>query len=220
MISACALVRLSASPRLTSSWSARTLATPEPPRHRRCCGAALSAPSRRCAARSSRASSYCFSGLSCSWKRSGSRMVRIFRPPSTSPSSLASVSTCAPSPPIDASSTVTATSCVVSSLRISALSSGLAKRRSATVVDRPFASSSSAAFSASASRVPSDRIATVLPSRTMRPLPISSACGVDRKRQSPALAARIAHRDRAAVVQRHGVDHVAQLDLVGRGHHR
>src|SRR3546814_12160004 len=35
----------------------------------------------------------------------------------------------------------------------------------------------SAAFSASASRVPSDRIATVLPLRTTRPLPISSFPG-------------------------------------------
>src|SRR4029079_9975515 len=87
----------------------------------------------------SRASSYCFSGLSCSWKRSGNRMVRILRPASTSPSSLASVSTCAPKPPIEASSTVAATSCVVSRRRIISLSSGLAKRRSATVADRPMA---------------------------------------------------------------------------------
>src|SRR4051794_19597540 len=97
---------------------------------------ALSTVSTMCGALR-RASSYCFSGLSCSWKRSGSRMVRIFRPASTSPSSLARVSTCAPRPPIEASSTVTATSCVVSSLRISALSSGLANRKSATAVDNP-----------------------------------------------------------------------------------
>src|SRR5258708_5119399 len=43
----------------------------------------------------SRASLYCFSGLSCSWKRSGRRMVRIFSPPSRSPSSLAHVLTLA-----------------------------------------------------------------------------------------------------------------------------
>src|SRR5512132_1229643 len=82
------------------------------------------------------ASSYCFSGLSCSWKASGRRIVRILSPASVRPSSLAIVRTWAPSPPIEASSIVTATSCVVSSLRISASSSGLAKRRSATVVER------------------------------------------------------------------------------------
>src|SRR4051794_19230024 len=88
-----------------------------------------------------RASSYCFSGLSCSWKASGRRIVRILSPASNSPSSLASVSTCAPSPPTAASSTVTATSCVVSSRRISSRSSGFAKRRSAKVADKPMASS-------------------------------------------------------------------------------
>src|SRR5687767_10932196 len=35
------------------------------------------------------ASAYCFSGLSCSWKRSGRRIVRSLRPASISPSSLA-----------------------------------------------------------------------------------------------------------------------------------
>ena len=51
---------------------------------------------------------------------------------------------------------------------------GLAKRASATVVDRPMPASVSAALSASARRVPSDRMATCLPSRMMRPLPIGS----------------------------------------------
>src|SRR6478736_48615 len=90
---------------------------------------AFSTVSTMCGALS-RASSYCLSGLSCSWKRSGRRIVRILSPASSRPSSLASVSTCAPSPPIDASSTVTTTSCVVISFRINSLSRGLAKRRS------------------------------------------------------------------------------------------
>src|ERR1043165_6487319 len=102
------------------------------------------------------ASSYCLFGLSCSWKRSGKRMVRILRPASMSPSSLAKLSTCAPRPPVEASSIVTATSCAISRRRIRSVSSGFAKRRSAPVVDSLFASSSSAAFSASSSRVPSD----------------------------------------------------------------
>src|SRR5688572_18909659 len=127
---------------------------------------------------SSPASAYCLSGLSWSWKRSGRRMVRSFRPESIRPSSLAKVRTWAPRPPTAASSTVTQTSWVVASRRISASSSGLAKRRSATVVESPLPSSMSAALSASASRVPSERIATFLPSRTTRPLPISSRSGV------------------------------------------
>ncbi len=47
------------------------------------------------------------------------------------------------------------------------------KRASATVVESPCASSVSAASSAAASRVPSDRIATLVPSRMIRPRPIS-----------------------------------------------
>ena len=115
-------------------------------------------------------------------------------------------------PPTAASSTVTATMSS-GSRRINSSSSGLAKRRSATVVD----ARCSAAFSASSRRVPSDRMATLLPCLTIRPLPISSRSGVAGSR--PRLAARIANRDRSAVVQRHGVDHVDELDLVGRRHH-
>ena len=116
------------------------------------------------------------------------------------------------------SSIVTTTSWVASSLRISSLSSGLAKRKSATVVERPLASSWSAALSASASRVPSERSATLLPSRTIRPLPIASRSGVSGSAHAGAVAARIAEGDRAVVVQRGGVGHVDQLGLVGRGH--
>ena len=50
-------------------------------------------------------------------------------------------------------------------------------------------------------------------------MPISSRFGHLRQRHADAVAARIADRDRAAVVQRHGVDHVDQLGLVGRRHH-
>src|SRR3569623_2874919 len=104
------------------------------------------------ASASSPAWAYCTSGLSWSWNRSGRRMVRSFNPPSISPVSLARVRTCAPSPPTAPSSIVTATSWVVSRRRINSSSSGLAKRRSATVVARPLASSASAALRASAIR--------------------------------------------------------------------
>ena len=114
---------------------------------------AFSAVSTICGALSP-ASSYCLSGVSWSWNASGRRMVRIFSPASSSPSSLAKVSTCAPSPPTLPSSTVTITSCVAIRRRISSESSGLANRKSATVVESPRASSWSAALRLSASRCP------------------------------------------------------------------
>ncbi len=117
-----------------------------------------------------------------------------------------------------ASSIVTTTSCVVISLRISSLSSGLAKRRSATVVDSPLASSWSAAFSASASRVPSERIATLLPSLHDPALADFEPLRRFGQRHAGAAAARIAEGDRAAVVLGGGVGHVDQLGLVRRGH--
>ena len=55
---------------------------------------------------------------------------------------------------------------------------GLAKRASATVVDSPRVCSSSAAPSASCKRPPRESIAIAVPSRTIRPLPISSIFGV------------------------------------------
>ena len=117
-----------------------------------------------------------------------------------------------------ASSTVTTTSWVVISLRISAVSSGLAKRKSATVVDRPLASSWSAALSASARRVPSERIATLLPSLDHAALADLELLGRFGQRHAGARAARIAEGDRAAVVLGGGIGHVDQLGLVGRGH--
>ena len=98
-------------------------------------------------------------------------------------------------------------------------SSGLAKRASATVADSPRAASSSAARNASPNRVPSDRIATVLPSRRMRPRPSASTSPrMLRQGDAGALAARVAQRARPVVDHRRGRHHVHQLGLVGRRH--
>ncbi|MNX91322.1 hypothetical protein D3C86_1233970 [compost metagenome] len=96
------------------------------------------------------------------------------RPPSSAPFSASSCRTKAPKPPMAPSSTVIRHSCSRARRRIMSASSGLAKRASATVAETPRAASRSAAFSDSCKRVPSDRMATEVPSRTMRPLPISS----------------------------------------------
>ena len=57
-------------------------------------------------------------------------------------------------------------------------SNGLAKRASAIVGVMPFAASASQAASTSCRRVPNERIATPLPSRIIRPLPISKTSGI------------------------------------------
>ena len=145
--------------------------------------------------------------------------MRSLRPPSIRPSSEASVSTCAPKPPTAASSIVTATSCVDSRVRIIRSSSGLAKRMSATVAERPIASSWAAALVASSSRVPSERIATWRPSRTMRPRPISSSSGFAGRSTPVPLPRGVSHRDRPGIVLRHGVDHVRELGLISCRHH-
>ena len=54
------------------------------------------------------------------------------------------------------------------------MSSGLAKRASATVAGRPKPASCSAAMRHSGSRAPNDSSATAEPSRNTRPLPIGS----------------------------------------------
>ena len=92
------------------------------------------------------------------------------------------------------------------------------KRASAMVAERPWAASSSAAFSHSARRVPNDSSATFLPSRMMRPLPISSGNADFRHLDAAAFAARIAQRARAVVdgdLRRH---HVHHFGFVGGGH--
>ena len=97
-------------------------------------------------------------------------------------------------------------------------SSGLAKRASATVADRPKAASWSAAFRHSAERVPSDSSATAEPSRRMRPLPISSGAALLGHVDAEAFAARIAQGGRAVVDCGRGRHHVLELGLVGRRH--
>ena len=146
--------------------------------------------------------------------------MRTLRPRSSAPSSASSVSTCAPKPPTAPSSIgdqhlVLARRGAGSSSR----SSGLAKRASATVVESPRAASSSAAFSASASRAPSDRMAIREPSRRIAALADRQRLAALRQLDADALAARIAQRDRAVVVRGRGRDHVHELGLVGRRHH-
>ena len=98
------------------------------------------------------------------------------------------------------------------------MSSGLAKRASATVVDRPCAASSSAAFRHSASRVPSDSSATVRAlahDPALADLERHAALGhVD----ADAVAARIAERDGRSSIADLGRHHVHQFGLVGRRH--
>ena len=66
--------------------------------------------------------------------------------------------------------------------------------------------------------MPNESSATLWPSRTMRPLPISSGTPICRHLDADAFAARIAQRRRAVVdrdLRRH---HVHELGLVGRRH--
>ena len=147
-ISACARVRLSASPRSTSAWSARLAGPADAPQASRRLGHApgrLGAERPRAASAAlticgafSPASSYCFFGFSWSMKRSGSAHAagssgrgRAGR------ASARCCSTKLPKPPTEPSSMVISTSCSRASRSTSAVSSGLAKRASATVVDRP-----------------------------------------------------------------------------------
>ena len=98
-------------------------------------------------------------------------------------------------------------------------SSGLAKRASATVVESPAASSSSAAARQSCSRVPKESSATLVPSLTMRPLPMVEQGAALRHVDAGAVAARIAEGDRPLVIGGRGAHHVAKLGLVGGRHH-
>ena len=81
------------------------------------------------------------------------------------------------------------------------------------------AASSSAALRHSPSRVPKEKIATLLPSRTMRPLPISSGLPSSGSATPRALAARIAQRRGPIVDRDRGRDHVHEFGFVGRRHH-
>ena len=97
----------------------------------------------------------------------------------------------APKPPMDPSSTMMRASCSRAS-RGSGPSSGLAKRASATVVERPRPARSSAAFSDSAGACRATGSRSREPSRTMRPLPISSGAPRSGHLDADAFAARIA----------------------------
>ena len=120
------------------------------------------------------ASAYIASGAAWSMKRSGRVIVRTASVPSSKPSPAIHCSTIAPKPPTLPCSRVTSARCVSASRRISAWSSGLAKRASASVTLRPFASSSATALRASPRCAPKLRMATSVPSWITRPRPISS----------------------------------------------
>src|SRR5215472_18619087 len=83
------------------------------------------------------ACSYCACGESWSRKTSGNTIVRILSPWSSNPFIARCCNTWLPKPPIAPSSTVITTSCSRTRRLTRSLSSGLAKRASATVVDRP-----------------------------------------------------------------------------------
>ena len=137
-------------------------------------GRARQAPSPRCPGASRPACSYWRAGEAWSMKRSGRTIGRTFRPWSSKPVVARCCSTWLAKPPTAPSSIVISTSCSRASRRIRSVSSGLAKRASATVVLRPLAPRSSAATRHSPRRVPKLRMAILLPSRSTRPLPISS----------------------------------------------
>ena len=144
--SACALARLSARPRSTSKLVEALLGMAQPRRASGADGA------RRCArprARRARSATMwralrpglrriAASGASWSMKRSGSTIGRIFRPliEQARHAPGAAARGCA-KPPIAPSSIVISTSCSRASRSIRSVSSGLAKRASATVVREP-----------------------------------------------------------------------------------
>src|ERR1700726_3282836 len=135
------------------------------------------------------ARAYIAFGVSWSRNTSGSTIARARSMPlSSMPCSVSTCMTCEPKPPIEPSSMVSRISWSRASFRIMSTSSGFMKRASAIVVDNPCAASSSAAFSHSASLVPNESSAILLPSRTMRPFPISSGMptsGMSMPRPSP-----------------------------------
>ena len=108
------------------------------------------------------ASAYIAFGLLCSMKRSGSVSVLTFRPRSRRPSRARACSRSAPNPPVDPSSMVMSTSWFCASLRSRSISRGLAKRASATVVDKPKPASWSAASRQSTSLAPKDTLGASL----------------------------------------------------------
>ena len=95
----------------------------------------------------------------------------------------------------------------------------MAKRASATVVDRPKDASSSAALVHSASRVPSDSSATLLPLRHDAALADFERHADGRHIDADAVAARIAQRRRTIVDRDLRRDHVDEFGFVRRRHH-
>mmetsp|Transcript_19842 Transcript_19842/g.66743 ORF Transcript_19842/g.66743 Transcript_19842/m.66743 type:complete len:231 (-) Transcript_19842:1648-2340(-) len=129
------------------------------------------------------ASSYCSAWVPASMKLSGSTMGRTRSLPSSRrPSSARRWSTWSPKPPTEPSSMVTSTSWDSASDRRRSTSRGFMKRASATVTDTSgpcSLSTSRAASTAGASRVPMERSATRweadgLPCLITRPLPMGT----------------------------------------------
>ena len=108
------------------------------------------------------AAAYMPSGLSWSWKMSGRVRVRTFRPRSSAPLLGQRLqhegAEAAHRALLDGDQRLV----LAGQAQDQVDSSGLAKRASATVVERPRAASVSAAFEASARRVPNDRMATAV----------------------------------------------------------
>jgi hypothetical protein len=109
------------------------------------------------------ASIYCSSGEACAKNRSGIYIGLTLSPLSRRPNSAKYVRTCEPKPPMDPSSIVIKTSCSLASLKIRSISKGFANLASATVLERPRISNSSAAFKHSCSLPPNDKIAIFVP---------------------------------------------------------
>mmetsp|Transcript_39621 Transcript_39621/g.93822 ORF Transcript_39621/g.93822 Transcript_39621/m.93822 type:complete len:204 (+) Transcript_39621:190-801(+) len=127
--------------------------------------------------------SYCWFCPPASTNWSGITIGRTLREPwSRRPPMARKWSTCSPKPPIAPSSTVISTSCSAASFRMRSSSSGFMNRASATVTPMSESGSEASmrcALTASTSRVPSDRIATLCflslgALRMMRPTPTGS----------------------------------------------
>ena len=155
--------------------------------------------------------------LPCSMKMSGKTIERTSTPPSRRPCSGNVCSTCEPKPPIDPSSIVIRTSCSSARLKISSTSSGLAKRASATVVERPNFASSSAA-----SNIPQGgrrrREARLCCPGEQFVLCRFRADADLRDRHANAVASRVTNRRRTIVDRGRCRNHMREFGFVRRSH--
>ncbi len=160
---------------------------------------------------------YMISGLSWSWKMSGSVSVRTLRPRSSAPRSASRVqhegAEAAHRALLDRDQRLVLAGEPQDQVHRRAAWRNGRRRRWPDSRARP---AGRRPCSASARRVPNERIATAEPSRRMRPRPISSGSGAVGDLDADAVAARIAEGARPVVDGDGGGDHVRQLGLVGR----